>query len=163
MQSRKIAIWTIALLACVVSVWGTVRICASSPPKDAKYVGTKKCRSCHSKEHKTWRKTKHSKAFKQLEGPEKKDPDCLKCHTTGYGEPGGFVSEEETPDLTGTGCESCHGPGSAHTEVAKNAPETGKWEKKISKVPQNKCVKCHNPHVPQKARVEKLRAKRKKG
>jgi len=163
MQRRKIAIGVIVLLACVVGSWSTVRVCASSPSKDAKYVGAKKCRSCHSKDHKGWRKTKHAKTFEQLEGPEKNDPDCLKCHTTGYGEPGGFVSEEGTPNLKGTGCESCHGPGSEHTKEAKNAPETGKWDTKISKVPQNTCVKCHNPHVSQKARVEKLRAQRKSG
>lgn len=146
-----------------LAVSGGVVTYAVGVPADAKYVGSKKCRSCHLKEHKTWRATKHYKTFEQLEGPEKKDADCLRCHTTGYGKPGGFVSEEETPDLVGTGCESCHGPGSAHAEAAKDAPEEGPWEKKINKMPQNTCVGCHNPHVSQKERVEKLRAERKGG
>ncbi len=162
MLRRKVAIWTIATLVCLAGAWGAITVFAAGPPKDAKYVGSKKCRSCHLKEHKTWRKTKHYKTFEQLEGPEKKDPDCLKCHTTGYGKPGGFVSEKDTPDLRSTGCESCHGPGGKHVVAAKSAPETGKWDKKMSKTPAaNTCVKCHNPHVSQKARIKKLREERK--
>ena len=159
MHGRRMVLGVIAAMICLAAAWGAARALASAPPKDAKYVGTKKCRSCHTKEHKTWRKTKHYKTFKQLEGDEKKDPDCLKCHTTGYGKPGGFVSVEETPGLAGTGCESCHGPGSVHAELAKKAPESGKWDKKISKTPlATSCATCHNPHVSQKDRVKKLRA-----
>lgn len=154
----------VVALICLAAAWGAARTLASTPPKGAKYVGAKKCRSCHPKPYKTWRKTKHYKTFKKLEGGEKKNPDCLKCHTTGYGQPGGFVSEEETPKMTGTGCESCHGRGSAHIEAAKNAPETGKWDKMISKVPLGTaCANCHNPHISQKARIKKLRAEGKTG
>ena len=32
----------------------------------------------------------------------------------GYGKPGGFRSEHETPGLKEPGCEVCHGPGSIH-------------------------------------------------
>lgn len=131
---------------------------AGGPPNDAKYIGSDKCKICHLKEYKTWSKTKHAKNFDALQGDEQKNPDCLKCHTTGYGEPGGFVSVDETPKLKNTGCEECHGPGSAHADVAQNAPDSGEWDKKINKAPQNTCAKCHNPHINQKERVEKLRA-----
>jgi len=143
------------LLACAVA--GTLVAFAAGPPDDAKYIGTSKCRMCHMKEHKTWKKTKHASNFDGLQGDEQKNPDCLKCHTTGYGKPGGFVSLEETPKMTNTGCEACHGPGSAHAAAAKDAPDEGDWDKKINNVPQNTCVACHNPHVNQKERVEKLR------
>ena len=161
---RKITLAVSSIIIVVsLAMWTVLAAGTSTPPKDAKYVGTKECRSCHLKEYKSWKATKHAKAFKILEGPELKDPDCLRCHTTGYGKPGGFTSEKETPRLKSVGCESCHGPSSAHNEAAKVAPEKGKWDTKINKVPQNACVKCHNPHISQKKRVAELRAKRKTG
>ncbi|NIA06498.1 MAG: hypothetical protein GWP14_02485 [Actinobacteria bacterium] len=137
---------------------GSLVAYATGAPKEAKYVGTNKCRMCHMKSYKTWKGTKHAKNFDVLQGNEVTNPDCLKCHTTGYGQPGGFVSAEATPGLKGTGCESCHGPGSEHIKAGKVADKSGPWDKKIDKTPMNACVKCHNPHINQKARAEKLRA-----
>lgn len=158
MRKRNVAAAAVTVLLAG-AVIGTLVAYAAGPPEDAQYIGTAKCRMCHLKEYKTWQKTKHAENFSVLQGDEQKNPDCLKCHTTGYGKPGGFVSVEETPKLTDTGCESCHGPGSAHADAAKDAPDEGDWEKKINKVPQNVCIDCHNPHVNQKERVEKLRQK----
>ncbi len=94
---------------------------------DAKYVGAKKCKACHMKWYKAWEKTNMATSIENLKqgvkvaekkaaGIEDKDythdPECLKCHTTGYGKPGGFVSIEETPKLANVQCEACHGPGS---------------------------------------------------
>ena len=61
---------------------------------------------------------------------------CLKCHSTGYGEPGGFVSEDITPHLKNPGCEVCHGPGSRHIEDEDS--ESIKGELTIEN-----CKKCH--------------------
>ncbi len=84
------------------------------------YVGAEACKGCHEKEYTSF--TTHSKmrtSFKSLEirkkgltGEEMKK--CYECHTTGYGKPGGFRSEAETPGLKNLGCEACHGPGSSH-------------------------------------------------
>ncbi|MCP4363835.1 MAG: hypothetical protein GY800_00820, partial [Planctomycetes bacterium] len=54
-----------------------------------KYTGNKGCK-CHLSpgvwEGDEWKQIGHSKAFKRLEtDEEKKDPNCLKCHATGYG------------------------------------------------------------------------------
>jgi hypothetical protein len=130
---------------------------AAGVPEGATYIGGDKCKLCHFNDYRSWQHSKHANNFEVLQGDEKQNPDCLKCHTTGYGEPGGFVSLEETPKLINVQCESCHGPGSAHAEAAKNVPDDGQWDTKINKVPQNTCVKCHNPHVNQKERVMKLR------
>ena len=62
---------------------------------------------------------------------------CYGCHTTGYGESGGFRSLKETPHLKNTGCEVCHGPGSLHAESEN--PSDLKVEISIKD-----CVKCHN-------------------
>ncbi len=130
---------------------------AGGPPKDATYMGAKKCMACHMGQYKTYAKTKHAAAFNTLLADEKKNPECVKCHVTGFGQPGGFVNEEKTPGLENVGCESCHGPASAHIAAAQAGPE-GEWDKKINKVPQNTCVSCHNPHIDRKEMAEKLRA-----
>ena len=159
MNNRKAVIATVVSLTTLV-IASTLVTNAAGPSPQAKYVGTNKCRMCHLKEHKTWQVTKHASNFDVLEGDEVKNAECLKCHTTGYGLPGGFVSVEATPDLKSTGCEACHGPGSEHIEAGKVADKTGPWDKKINKVPQNACIECHNPHVSQKERVAKLRAEK---
>jgi len=148
---RKPRVWAVlagAVTMCTAAVLCTVfAYGAETIPKDAKYIGSKKCRSCHTKQHKTWRKSKHYKTFEQLKGDEVKDAKCLKCHTTGYGKPSGFTSIDDTPDLASTGCEACHGPGSAHAEAAKDAPEEGKWQDpNYPMVVATSCVGCHNPH-----------------
>jgi len=105
----------------------------------ANFVGVDKCKACHSNvkiggaQYKVWEATKMAKAMETLKpgaaadaktkaklDPQKDyttDPKCLKCHTTGYGQPGGFVSPEKTPQLKNAGCEVCHGPGSEHVSA----------------------------------------------
>ena len=51
------------------------------------------------------------------------DKDCLRCHTTGYGKPGGFKSLEETPKLINVQCEGCHGPGGEFSAFMKKNHE----------------------------------------
>ena len=101
----------------------------------ADYIGAKKCKVCHIRQFKAWKKTGMSDSFQNLKAgskaEEKKkagldpskdytdDPNCLKCHTTGYGKPGGFTSIDETPKLTGVQCEDCHGPGSEYVKIMK--------------------------------------------
>jgi len=149
-------------LGVLGAIAGSVLLYAAGVPKDARYVGANKCMACHMKEYKSWQKTKHATVFAQLQGDEVKKADCVKCHTTAYGQPGGFTSVEQTPNLENVQCEACHGQGSAHIEAAKSAPESGDWDKKINKVPQNVCVDCHNPHINRKELAEKSRAEQKK-
>ena len=87
------------------------------------YLGSETCTTCHFKQFKTWSKTKHATAFEELKGEEQSDPKCVKCHTVGFGTPGGFESVAKTPELTNIQCETCHGPGSAHRERGKKAEE----------------------------------------
>jgi hypothetical protein len=161
MKTRR----AVVAVACVLGALGVVAggfiAYAGGPPDNAKYVGSNKCMACHAAQHKTWQRTKHAKAFALLQGDEVKNADCVKCHVTGFGKPGGFTSVEATPALENVGCEVCHGPGNAHMEAALNAPESGTWDKKIIKTPQS-CTQCHNPHIDQKEVAEKYRAEHKK-
>jgi hypothetical protein len=124
----------------------------SEPPKDQTFTGAKQCGACHFNQYLTWRQTKHAKGFEILPAKYKTDVSCLKCHTTGYGEKTGYKGAA-TPELVGTSCEACHGPGSKHAEIAK-----GFGSKKLAKdeeayvrstthkiIPGNACVACHMP------------------
>jgi len=146
----------------------------------ATYVGVKKCKVCHSKEkmggtqYQVWKATKMAKAMESLKpgvasdiktkaglDPQKdytNDPKCLKCHTTGYGEPGGFESMEKTPHLANVQCEACHGPGSEYRKpkiMSKKAFKEN-WDAAHQKAvaaglirPSEKvCAKCHNEENP---------------
>jgi peroxiredoxin len=87
-------------------------------PTRAAYVGSEACRSCHATEYDTWLAHRHARATESLAGAGKaSDAACLRCHTTGFGQPGGFPRDGAAgahADLARVGCESCHGPGGDH-------------------------------------------------
>ncbi len=109
-----------------------------------RYVGSKACRECHEKEYLNYKKfSKKASSFESIKKMKSKlSPSefkaCFECHTTGYGKPGGFVSEKSTPDLKEVGCEVCHGPGSIHIE--SEDPE----DIRLGSISIEDCTKCHN-------------------
>jgi len=121
-------------------------------PADQTYTGFKQCASCHLKEFTAWKKTKHfTEAFESLPTKYRKDGECLKCHSTGYGAPTGYKGAS-TPNLAGTSCEACHGPGSKHDEIAKKFANKKKLTPEEDQLvrgsiyktlPDNVCVRCH--------------------
>jgi hypothetical protein len=125
----------------------------AEPPKDQTYTGAKQCAACHFDQFLTWRQTKHAKGFEILPANYKADASCLKCHSTGHGAATGFKTLAATPELVGTSCEACHGPGSKHGEIAKGfgtkklTPEEQAYVRStIHKVlPGNACTTCHLP------------------
>ena len=143
MSTKKIQFIVAITLALIVTLALVISILAQNTD-ELKYVGTKKCRPCHLKQHKSWQKTSHATNFELLVDMGKdKDAECLKCHATGHEEPGGFVDATTTPNLVGTGCEACHGSGSKH--AAKGLKKT---ERKalMGEVKKGTCEKCHMPH-----------------
>jgi hypothetical protein len=119
----------------------------------ASYVGTKKCKMCHTKDgtHKKWEGTKHATAFKSLKSEASKklakgkaadqEAACIACH----------VSSVDKKDMyeEGVGCEACHGPGSNYMkmDIMKD-----KAKSKAAGLVMNKdtklCEKCHNKKSP---------------
>ena len=107
----------------------------------AVYVSYTKCKVCHTKEYEDFSKRNFSKAWKILKmRGEDTNPKCLACHTTGYGKPGGFVSEQKTPLLASKQCEACHGPGSKH--AANPSDPAARNGMKLSGK-KNVCIECH--------------------
>lgn len=101
---------------------------ASTLPDGRKFVGSETCGECHSKAFDVWKSSKHFSATESLVHPPNDrsmiprhfDPECVSCHVTGWNAKSyfpyasGYTSLEETPLLTGSGCENCHGAGSKH-------------------------------------------------
>lgn len=104
---------------------------------DQKIVGTDSCKKCHDQTSAHWETTGHAHAWQRLVKEEGHvDPYCQQCHTTGYGLPGGFSSLMTSAARHDVGCESCHGPSSAH--VADSSRRTPFDAAGI-------CLKCHDP------------------
>jgi len=119
-------------------------------PKGADFVGSDACKTCHAPEYETWSKQPHAHAGETLQKAGKADDiNCLRCHTTGYDQPGGFPAQaalRQHPDLARVGCESCHGPGADH--IAPGAQRVGTivslGDKCDSCVILQICGSCHD-------------------
>ncbi|HBG93227.1 MAG: hypothetical protein A2X54_04670 [Nitrospirae bacterium GWF2_44_13] len=107
----------------------------SKPLAKMSYLGSSKCGECHQPFVESWKKTRHAGAFSSLERVGKSgDPECIKCHTAGFGEKGGFYNAKKTPMLTNVQCEACHGPGGEHLLD---------FSKPMQPMAESVCLKCH--------------------
>ncbi len=141
-----------AMVVALVAVWMPMQSVQADPPADQEYTGSKRCGSCHFEQFTKWKKDAHSKAFALLTKKYEADPKCLKCHSTGYGQPSGFKDVKSSAALTDVGCESCHGPGSKHEEISQKYAQvktlTKEQEEEVRgsiwlMLPKNVCVECH--------------------
>ncbi len=102
----------------------------------AAYSGEEFCSVCHREQHATWLLTKHASAWETLvEHGKDRDPECLRCHTVGFGQPGGFDPQQRQEHLRGVQCENCHGRGGPHQ--SPEFTQAGDFEKT--------CLGCHDP------------------
>jgi len=172
---KKLLIFMISLTFCLFA-------------QDFEYIGNAKCKMCHKKEEKgaqysKWEATSHAEAFetlksekaaqiakkKGIESDAWKAPECLKCHTTGFGVGGYEVKDEafwspaaddkvgakavkRMTGLQSVGCESCHGPGSKYkSKKVKQAIIAGEKEASsvgLLEVNEETCMACHNEDSP---------------
>lgn len=95
------------------------------------FMGEKSCMSCHPREYEHWQKTAHARAYWTLvEKNKAADPNCLPCHTTGYGS-----VKDPRARFENVQCEACHGPAEAHPHPRKG----------LGRVDEADCRECHNP------------------
>lgn len=124
-----------AVLAKVEAVnRGALSRLGSPAVSGAAYMGASACLPCHAKAHALWAASPHARATRDLAiDHQEQNPDCLRCHATGLGRPGGFP--QVSVDLSGVQCEACHGPGEGHPP-----------RKMVSSPPsQAACGGCHGP------------------
>jgi len=147
---------------------------ASAEPA-AEYVGSNKCKMCHSKQFKSWAETPHAKALAalsgesdaiqamakaldmKLEGSAAEADGCVSCHVVGFKLAGGYPQTEEAKveGVQNVGCEACHGPGSLHLKAKMK-------EKKDfinGAVTANMCKNCHTAKTSPKFDFDKYMAK----
>ena len=141
---------------------------AAAPAATHRYVGVRKCRSCHKKELlgnqvATWQQGPHRPALATLRNehsarlaeqleltlPAHQAPACLRCHVTAYALPEtAFAYPLDSAD--GVQCESCHGPGRDYRKKkimsdAELAAKKGLWNLDRG---TTVCATCHNPQSP---------------
>lgn len=131
----------LSYVLCVVALTGSASVAFA-----AEFIGVKACTKCHDVQGESWAETAHAKAFNSLKANAKaeekkkakldpakdytKDKDCIGCHSTGFGQAGGFAVGGEIggqKQLGAVGCESCHGPGGGFRD------EHGKAEHKLKR------------------------------
>ena len=136
-------------------------------PSSNKFVGTEACADCHSTAYEIWKETPHAHGTDSIVSPPERrgqpryfDPECISCHMTGwhpqkfYPYASGYESLKKTPEMKHVGCESCHGPGSAHVAAEEEGADEDvlkRWrdEMTISKKTMKEsfdrgCVQCHD-------------------
>lgn len=122
---------------------------SSRHAQQPEYSGSRDgCRKCHLREYRSWERTPHAKAMDVLSANEQQDPNCVGCHTTGFGKPGGFVSLAETPKFASVGCESCHGPGSIYRDKDVMENHDASVAAGLLIPDEATCVSCHNSDSP---------------
>jgi len=95
-------------------------------PRQTSYVGSRACSPCHPAVFQHWGSTLHATAYETLlKAGRASDPECAACHVVGLNYVSGFQSQDISPDLTGVGCETCHGPGSLHIANAHRDRPSG--------------------------------------
>lgn len=165
MRRSGVAAFGLSLVA--LAGWSLAPRASAQGTTAPTYVGAQNCKKCHLKEWKSWAATPMAKTFDSLKPGEKKeakekaklDPQkdytkeaaCVRCHTTGYGEPGGYPKDGADQKLAaerqGVQCEVCHGPGSAYAAYMKDHEKDYKTEeaKKLGLVfsTGESCAVCH--------------------
>jgi hypothetical protein len=104
------------------------------------YVGSQACMKCHEEIGKRWQLTHHAHAYETLvQKNQQFNVKCLPCHVTGVS-----ILDKKQPlalslpdSLHNVGCETCHGPGMAHTLNPEEAKLKGSPDTYL-------CLQCHS-------------------
>lgn len=87
-------------------------------------TGALRCQECHPRQTEFWLTTAHARSYSTLQQRQQNfNFDCLPCHVTGQAPAGAKATPPSVEvfltlpaSLQSVGCESCHGPGQAHSQ-----------------------------------------------
>jgi len=117
---------------------GLVRQGALHTPDRTPFQGAKSCQPCHQDAYLQWKASRHAHAFETLVLENKNThPECLGCHTTGFGQPSGYRDTASTPHLSDVQCEACHRMTAGHDFPLPRNP--------VPPVTPEVCTGCHTP------------------
>lgn len=116
-----------------------------------KYIGAAKCKMCHNnpakgEQYNKWFAGPHAKAYNVLSEEEKKNEQCLKCHSTAA-----LYSSLSMPTIKneeGVSCEACHGPGSTYKSMAIMKSHEQSLKNGLIVPDEALCLTCHNEESP---------------
>ncbi len=114
------------------------RAASPPPPLTPTYAASAACVTCHAAEFARWIHSDHARAWESLLRRGATDnPECVGCHTTGFGEPGGFgeLTRGNIGRYKAVQCEMCHGPMAGHPDDSRVAPRP---------ITPERCITCHD-------------------
>lgn len=101
------------------------------------YMSSAECGRCHRPQYDKWKRSHHARAYKTLQKAKRTgDPNCLMCHTSGFGTKKGFYTLARTPDRAGVNCQDCH---------RFNNPEHLRKGFRFPRMTKDVCTTCHTP------------------
>jgi len=140
---------------------GPAAIVGGEPLPGPGYVGSAACAACHNRaamnrQASTWRRSPHARAWASLATPRALElaatmnvagdpqtaPQCLRCHSTGLGQPAGRFRPGFHP-AEGVGCEACHGAGSDYQPESVMRDRLAARAAGLAEVGPATCTPCH--------------------
>ena len=114
---------------------------ASQPPepRSSAFAASSACVGCHVSETARWAYSDHTRAWQSLVvRREDTNVECVGCHSTGFGQPGGFgeLTRANVGRFKAVQCEACHGPMAGHPDDPSVVPHP---------VTEETCLRCHDP------------------
>jgi hypothetical protein len=119
---------------------------APSPPPESPYVGAEVCKTCHPVVYESWTKSKHASSYNHLADADAAKAECVCCHATGL--PANLQAPVGKPNLPGTQCEACHGPGRTHAAEAVTGTLPARGKGVNARPDTSVCERCHNKQSP---------------
>lgn len=101
------------------------------------FVGSERCKICHKEEYEKFSKTKHKDTSKSLKEDEKKNRECLMCH-----------SMDKEGKYMEIGCEACHGAGKYYSQSYIMKDKELSRLIGLKKPDEESCKRCHTQDSP---------------